>query len=117
MSPDSSSAGESLGARLQIDPVADDPSTLALVGDLDPHTAPQLEAALAARIAGGAEAIRLDVTGLDFIDSSGLRVLVEAHRALGGEPGSLRLASVSATFRRLLEMTGLDRHLTIESTS
>lgn len=116
MSPETSS-GESLGARLQIDPAAGDPSTLVLTGELDPHTAPLLETALEERIAEGDRAIRLEVTELGFIDSSGLRVLVEAHRTLGAEPGALRLAGVSPTFLRLLEMTGLDRRFTIESTS
>lgn len=117
MSPENSSSGESGGARLVIEPVADDPSTLALVGELDPHTAPLLATALTEHIDRGAAVIRLDVARLDFIDSSGLRVLVEAHRTLGSAPGSLRLAAVSATFLRLLEVTGLDQHLTIESTS
>lgn len=117
MSPEISSPGESIGARLQIESRADDPSTLALVGELDPHTAPLLATALRERIDEGAGVIRLDVARLDFIDSSGLRVLVEAHRALGGEPGSLRLTKVSATFLRLLDVTGLDQRLTIESTS
>ena len=110
------SSGESPGARLRIDQSADG-STLVLTGELDPHTAPLLETALQERIAAGDEAIHLEVTGLDFIDSSGLRVLVETHRALGGGPGSLRLSGVSPTFLRLLEMTGLDRRLTIESTA
>ena len=114
MSPETS-PGESLEARLQIEPGPDD--ALVLIGELDPHTAPLLEAALDERIAAGADAIHLEVTGLDFIDSSGLRVLVEAHRTLGGEPGAVCLAGVSPTFLRLLEMTGLDRRLTIESTS
>jgi len=117
MSPEISSAGEALGPRLEIEPVGDDPSALALVGELDPHTAPLLASALSERTDGGAEVIRLDCARLDFIDSSGLRVLVEAHRTLGGEPGSLRLTQVSPTFLRLLEVTGLDERLVIESTS
>jgi len=117
MSPETSSTGEPVGTRLEIEPLADDPSTLVLVGELDPHTAPLLASVLNERIDDGADVIRLDVARLDFIDSSGLRVLVEAHRALEGERGSLRLAAVSATFLRLLEVTGLDQRLTIESTS
>jgi len=117
MSPEISSAGESLGARLQIERVADEQATLALLGELDPHTAPLLATALSERIEAGAETVRLDVTRLEFIDSSGLRVLVEAHRTLGNEPGSLRLAGVSPTFLRLLEVTGLDQRFSIESTS
>jgi anti-sigma B factor antagonist len=84
---------------------------------VDPHTAPQLETALGALIDDGATVVRIDAGGLQFIDSSGLRVLVDAHRRLGGEAEVLVLAQVSPTFRRLLEVTGLDEHVTVESTT
>lgn len=103
--------------RLTVDVQEGTPPTLALTGEVDPHTAPQLEAALGELIDGGATSVRIDVGGLAFIDSSGLRVLVDAHRRLGAEPTVMVLASVSPTFRRLLEVTGLDERVTIESTS
>ena len=103
--------------RLTVEVQQGTPPTLVLTGEVDPHTAPQLEAALAGQIDGGATAVRIDAAGLAFIDSSGLRVLVDAHRRLGSDPSVLVLADVSPTFRRLLEVTGLDEHVTIESTT
>jgi len=103
--------------RLTVEVQEGDPPTLTLNGEVDPYTAPQLEDALKGLIEGGAGAVRIDATGLAFIDSSGLRVLVDAHRRLGAEPAVLVLAGVSPTFRRLLEVTGLDEHVTIESTN
>jgi anti-sigma B factor antagonist len=103
--------------RLTVDIQDGDPPTVTLTGEVDPHTAPQLEEALTGLIDGGASAVRIDASGLEFIDSSGLRVLVDAHRRLGAESSVLVLAEVSPTFRRLLEVTGLDEHVTIESTS
>jgi anti-sigma B factor antagonist len=103
--------------RLTVELQEGQPPTLALTGEVDPYTAPQLEEALAELIDGGATAVRIDATGLAFIDSSGLRVLVDAHRRLGAESSVLVLAGVSPTFRRLLEVTGLDEHVTIESTT
>jgi anti-sigma B factor antagonist len=103
--------------RLTVDVQDGQPPTVALTGEVDPFTAPQLEDVLGSLIDGGAGAIRIDAAGLAFIDSSGLRVLVDAHRRLGAEPSVLVLAGVSPTFRRLLEVTGLDEHVTIESTT
>lgn len=101
--------------RLTIDVREGDPPTLALVGEVDPHTAPELAGALSGLLDDGSTAIRVDCSRLDFIDSSGLRVLVEAHRRLGDGRQALVLTGVSPTFRRLLEVTGLDEHLTVES--
>ncbi len=103
--------------RLTVEVQDGDPPTIVLVGEVDPHTAPQLESALGELIDGGASTVRIDAAGLAFIDSSGLRVLVDAHRRLGSEPTVLVLAQVSPTFRRLLEVTGLDERVTIESTT
>ena len=103
--------------RLVVDVVEGAPPTVALVGEVDPHTAPQLDEVLTRLVEDGATAIRIDATRLDFIDSSGLRVLVEAHRRLGGDRSSIVMAGISPTLSRLLEVTGLDDHVTIESTS
>src|SRR5262249_20629169 len=103
--------------RLTIEHQDGDPTTLALTGEVDPYTPPLLEEALNGLIARGATAWRVAAGGLAFIDSSGLRVLVDAHRRLGAQPEVLVLAGVSPTFRRLLEVTGLDEHVTIESTT
>ena len=103
--------------RLTVEVQEGDPPTIVLAGEVDPHTAPQLESTLGELIDGGADAVRIDAGSLDFIDSSGLRVLVDAHRRLGSGPTVLVLAHVSPTLRRLLEVTGLDEHVTVESTS
>ena len=108
---DDGRAGEE---RLTVTTREGDPPTVVLIGEVDPHTAPLLEGALNGLVDGGATVLRIDVAGLAFIDSSGLRVLVDVHRRLGAEPAALVLADVSPTFRRLLEVTGLDQHLTIE---
>jgi anti-sigma B factor antagonist len=91
---------------------------VALQGEVDPHTAPVLHEALDRQVVAGATTLRIDCAGLLFIDSSGLRVLVDAHRRLGADRSdALVLASVSPTLRRLLEVTGLDTHLTVEPAS
>jgi anti-sigma B factor antagonist len=103
--------------RLTVEITEGDPPTITLIGEVDPHTAPLLAEGLDTVIDRGATVVRIDGRRLDFIDSSGLRVLVDAHRRLGSEPSVLVMAHVSPTLRRLLEVTGLDEHVTVESTS
>ncbi len=88
---------------------------LHLDGELDPHTAPVLQEAIDAWSAKGTPRIFLDLRQLRFIDSSGLRVVIGAHRQLSEAGAELVLINVSPTAARLLEITGLSSHLSIES--
>jgi stage II sporulation protein AA (anti-sigma F factor antagonist) len=91
-----------------------DEAILTLSGELDPHTAPTLVEELDAVRADGATSVVLVLSGLTFVDSSGLRVLIAADRSLADAGGRLVLRSPSDTVRRLLEITGLDGHLTTD---
>jgi anti-sigma B factor antagonist len=90
---------------------------VALSGELDPHSAPQLQEEIdAVRDVGHAGAtVVLDLEELSFIDSSGLRVLIAAQKAIDAVGGRLVLRHPSETARRLLEITGLVDHLAVES--
>jgi len=87
---------------------------LTLVGELDPHTAPILEREVDASRRNGAKKLVLDMTELRFIDSSGLRVIIRAHKDLEQDEGTLVLRSPSPTAMRLFEITDLLDHFTIE---
>jgi anti-anti-sigma factor len=89
-------------------------AVLTLTGELDPHTAPLLAEELDGLEAEGVTAVVLVLTNLGFIDSSGLRVLIAADRDITERGGSLTLRSPSETVRRLLEITGLNDHLTTD---
>jgi anti-sigma B factor antagonist len=80
---------------------------LALIGDLDPHTAPMLAEAINSQVDRGASRITVDLAELEFIDSSGLRVLIAAHRDLAQSSGQLTLSNPSESTLRLFEVTGL----------
>ena len=54
-------------------------------GDLDIAGAPELEETLSLAMASDAKAIVIDLRGLEFVDSTGLRTLVQAPQAEGGE--------------------------------
>ena len=83
---------------------------LRAVGEIDAHTAPGLAAAIDA----AGDTVRLNLAAVGFVDSSGLRVLIDAHRRREGG-GSLTLVAPSEAVRRLLEISGVDDYLTIES--
>jgi len=87
---------------------------LVLVGELDPHTAPTLREHLDAAVGDTTAEVVLDVAGLTFIDSSGLRVIIAAHKDMEGRGGHLVLRSPTATTRRLLDITGLADHIVVE---
>lgn len=68
-------------------------------GDLDIAGAPELEETLSLAMASDAKAIVIDLRGLEFIDSTGLRALAQAPQAEGGErisfvPGNDHVQSV-----------------------
>ena len=78
-------------------------------GELDMASAPELEQSIMPRLADGAWVV-LDLRSLDFIDSSGLRVIVGAHRTAedrGGRFTCVRGAP-GTTVHRIVEIAGID---------
>jgi anti-sigma B factor antagonist len=79
-----------------------------LSGDLDLYNVEQVKAALAAAVDRGPARLVVDLTAVEFVDSTALGAFVEARRAHGA---GFRLASPQLEVRRALEVSGLDRHL------
>jgi anti-sigma B factor antagonist len=96
-------------APLRIEHTAD---TVVLTGEIDAHTAASVRAALIP-VAGCGD-VRLDVSAVSFIDSSGLRVVLEAHQALQHEQRRLVLVHPSTPVARLIQVAGLVPHLHVE---
>ena len=87
---------------------------LSLRGELDLATAPELEQLVNERLDEGQEVV-VDLRGLDFMDSSGIRVLVAAHaRAARNDTRFfvVRPAPASAV-AKIVEVSGLDGELNI----
>lgn len=94
--------------------IAGDPPepTLALSGELDMANAATFSAELERLETEGTGTITIDMAGLEFIDSTGIAVLVAAHRRLNGGSERLHLIpSRASAVRRVMEVTGLDREL------
>lgn len=85
---------------------ADDSWTVVEVpGDLDFISAPDFARYLDGVAAAGARRLVLDMRDVTFMDSSGLRILLNAARELRERGGALRLAAPDEQVLRLIELT------------
>ena len=80
-------------------------------GEIDMQTASQLERALDDVIAADARLVTIDLEQVDFLDSSGLRVILGASNTLSEQDGRLVLEGASAAVERVLELTGVIERL------
>ena len=87
---------------------ADDVTVVEVRGDLDCYTAPKLRAVLC-ELADGPRKVILDVASSDFIDSTGLGVLVGGLKRFRQEGGDMVVRSPSPMTARLFEVTGVIR--------
>lgn len=91
-----------------------DHTVLALAGEIDLYTAPRLQSELATVLAGGPPAkIVVDMSGVEFCDSTGMNVLLAAHRQARERGGDLELAAPRAAVRKILQVTGLESVFTV----
>ena len=83
-------------------------ATVVVSGELDLSTVGELSRSLGALVDQRPRALTLDLAGLQFIDSTGLNLLVRTSKRLREQEGALRLASPTPAIRRVLELVGLD---------
>lgn len=93
---------------------------LVVVGEIDPHTSAELEHAWTAGLDSLATIdgpiLELDLAGVTFIDSSGLRVLIGANQAVKARGGHVVIHQPSATVMKLLDVTQLAAEFEITPT-
>ena len=91
----------------------DSATVIEVSGELDLASAPAVEQELEQAESSGIELVILDLHELEFIDSTGLGLLVKAHR--WSEEAGRRFAVVrgSNQVQRLLELAGLEQRLTL----
>jgi anti-sigma B factor antagonist len=78
-------------------------------GELDLATSPELERELLRAEQTDAEEIELDLAGLTFIDSAGIRVLISAEARSDADGSRLRIKAVTPVARRILALVDADR--------
>jgi anti-sigma B factor antagonist len=92
-----------------------DRTVLALAGEIDLYTAPRLQSELTRALAAADPAqIVVDMSDVDFCDSTGMNVLLAAHRLASERGGDLVLARPRAAVRKILEVTGLHSVFTVQ---
>ena len=83
--------------------------TVSVSGELDQSTAPQLRDALAGVLGDQAGGVLVDLSDCNFIDSTGLSLLVETKRQLSEDERRFGVCCADVDVRRLLELTGIDQ--------
>ena len=96
--------------------LGDDAFVVAVGGEVDLYTAPQLDEQLQSVVDAGARRVLVDLAGVHFIDSTILGVLNRSRDRLAARGGELVLVSDDRRILRLFEVTGLGRRFRIERT-
>lgn len=83
-------------------------TVVAASGEIDVSSAPQLRDVLVGLIEGGDRRLIMDLDAVDFIDSTGLGVLVGAVRRARAADGDMRLVCSNSRLLKVFSVTGLD---------
>lgn len=86
---------------------AGDFTVLEVGGEIDVYTAPKLRERLVTLAEGGANRIIVDLSGVEFLDSTGLGVLVGALKRARAVDGALKLVCGTERILKIFRITGL----------
>ena len=93
-----------------------DRHVVAVRGEIDLFTAPELKQKLTDAIEGGKTRIVVDLSDTTFLDSTALGVLIGAVKRLRSRDGALVIVNTDQNIAKTFEITGLDQIFTILST-
>ncbi|RNL84459.1 STAS domain-containing protein [Halostreptopolyspora alba] len=85
-------------------------------GDLDIATAGDLQEHVLSAVEEHGPWLILDLTGLDFMDSSGLNVVINIYRSVKERGGSLALAAPNERVTKVVRLVGLHRQVAVHRT-
>ncbi len=102
--------------RLTDEPIDADTHLVAVAGELHVSTAPAFARGLDDALTRGATDVVLDLGAVEFIDSTGLTVLLNGLRSVTRRHGHMALVVSNPTVMRLFEVTGLDATFDIHGT-
>ncbi len=86
-------------------------SVLKVQGRVDSESTPQLEEALTTLLKAGCNKIVVNLKGVDFMSSAGLRAIVRAYQGAQKAGGSVRLAAVPEEIESVMYTAGLNHML------
>lgn len=88
-------------------------TTISPVGRIDTTTSPELEEKIK-EVIDSLDRLIFDFASVDYISSSGLRVLLSAQKIMNKKSGSMTLTNVKDEIMEIFEVTGFDSILSIE---
>jgi len=92
----------------------DGTAAIQITGDIDLFTASTLKQTLCGALDQGHSTLEVDLKCVDYIDSTGLSVLIAALRKARERKGGMRLLNLNRQLRRMFEVTGLSKLFDIE---
>ncbi len=111
---DTDSSGSSVQSQFRVDVRRErDAAVISLGGELDLASGPELEAELEAIAGDGIDLVVIDLRELEFMDSTGLSILLKAHQRLTASGCEMGLVRGGAQVQRLLDLTGVADRLTL----
>jgi anti-sigma B factor antagonist len=84
-------------------------------GEVDIYTAPRLKEAVVAALEGDTPSLVFDLSGVEFMDSTGLQVLMSAKKRTAERNGEVYLVGVAGQIRRVFSLLSLERIFRIGS--
>ena len=82
-------------------------------GSLDSNTSPKAQQEIEGVLAAGARKVAIDCSGLDYISSAGLRVMLGAAKKLSGAGSGLRLFGLNQSVREVFDISGFSKILAV----
>ena len=86
---------------------------IAVGGEIDVYTAPRLRDKITELVADGVYTLIIDMEGVEFLDSTGLGVLVGGLKKVRAHDGSLQLICTQERLLKIFRITGLAKVFTI----
>ncbi len=90
-----------------LDPVRDGGALVHLRGNCDLYSAPKFKASILERIEAGASRILIDMSEIDYLDSTGVGAIISILQAARRAGGEVRFQGLRGSPRRLLERTSI----------
>ncbi|MGH8062316.1 MAG: STAS domain-containing protein [Pseudoxanthomonas sp.] len=93
-----------MSLQINLLPPANGSQRVALAGRLDTHSYEDLDEALAPLLTRQLQSLVLDLAGLEYISSAGIRSIFKARKALGGHGGKVLLVNPQAQIQKVLDV-------------
>jgi anti-sigma B factor antagonist len=92
-----------------------DHAVVTVAGEIDLYTAPRLQAEFTRLLQDAPPRVVIDMSSVDFCDSTGMNVLLSGLKRMRERGGELEVAAPRPAVRKILQVTGLDSVFTVHN--